>query len=161
MTAGLTPRPPCRNCGEPRKPRANQPGYKGANGWCEACYKRWLQAGRPPEGPPPPLSPSEKTTKGNNTRRAAKEPGTVNMSLAGQSWPYRAACRDMDTDLLFPVGMAVDPRVPARVRLVPGPAASAWTSLSPRGRRASGAAMTEDERAKERRRRTRRGEVAA
>ena len=111
MTAGLTPRPPCRNCSEPRKPRANQPGYKGANGWCEACYKRWLQAGRPPGGPPPPLSPSEKTTKGNNTRRAAKEPGTVNLSLAGQSWPCRAACRDMDTDLWFPVGMAVDPLV--------------------------------------------------
>ena len=30
----------------------------------------------------------------------------MNMSLAGQSWPYRAACRDMDTDLWFPVGMA-------------------------------------------------------
>ena len=95
MTAELTTPPLCRNCHEPRKPRANQPGYRGANGYCEACNNRWHAVGCPPEGPPPPLSPSEKTAKGNNTRRAAKkEPVTVKR--------FPAACAGESLDLFYP-----------------------------------------------------------
>ena len=95
MTADLTTPPLCRNCQEPRKPRANQPGYRGANGYCEACNNRWHAVGCPPEGPPPPLSPSEKTAKGNNTRRAAKkEPVTVKR--------FPAACAGESLDLFYP-----------------------------------------------------------
>ena len=39
--------PPCTECRGPRKPR------QGAHGWCSACYNRWLDAGRPVDGPPP------------------------------------------------------------------------------------------------------------
>lgn len=40
-------RPPCASCGATAGP-------KRVNGWCNACYGRWLRAGRPEEGPPPP-----------------------------------------------------------------------------------------------------------
>jgi hypothetical protein len=39
--------PSCTECGGERKPR------QGAHGWCSACYNRWLDAGRPEDGPPP------------------------------------------------------------------------------------------------------------
>ncbi|SET51438.1 hypothetical protein [Nonomuraea wenchangensis] len=29
---------------------------KAVRGWCSACYQRWKRAGRPAEGPPPPMS---------------------------------------------------------------------------------------------------------
>lgn len=38
--------PPCTQCGGARKPR------QAAHGWCQACYCRWLKAGRPDDGPP-------------------------------------------------------------------------------------------------------------
>ena len=95
MTTPTHTGPPCRSCGKPRRPRSGQPGYTGANGWCEPCYKRWLQAGRPPEGPPPPPSPSERTTKGNNTKRAeAKVPVTLRR--------FPAACAGMPLELFWP-----------------------------------------------------------
>lgn len=31
-------------------------GKHHARGWILTCYKRWLRAGKPEEGPPPPLS---------------------------------------------------------------------------------------------------------
>lgn len=40
-------RPPCTGCGGSRKKR------QGARGWCQACYCRWIKAGRPAGGPPP------------------------------------------------------------------------------------------------------------
>jgi hypothetical protein len=46
----------CRNpaC---RKPITRRPdrGYRQANGWCYGCNGRWIRAGRPDTGPPPPL----------------------------------------------------------------------------------------------------------
>jgi hypothetical protein len=39
--------PPCTECGGARKPR------QAAHGWCQACYCRWIKAGRPADGPPP------------------------------------------------------------------------------------------------------------
>jgi hypothetical protein len=38
---------PCTNCRKPRK------AHQGARGWCQACYCRWVKAGRPVDGPPP------------------------------------------------------------------------------------------------------------
>lgn len=29
-----------------------------ARGWCNPCYMRWVRAGRPDEGPPPPADPT-------------------------------------------------------------------------------------------------------
>ena len=41
----------CRCCGR----RGQHAGY----GWISGCIKRWRNAGRPPEGPPPPRDPTE------------------------------------------------------------------------------------------------------
>jgi hypothetical protein len=41
----------CRCCGKP--------GQHYGNGYRRACHTRWMAAGRPEEGPPPPLSPQE------------------------------------------------------------------------------------------------------
>ncbi|MEO3860938.1 hypothetical protein [Acrocarpospora sp. B8E8] len=35
----------CRHCGKP--------GLYGNRDWIQACYKRWINAGRPTSGPPP------------------------------------------------------------------------------------------------------------
>ena len=94
MTTGTTTPPCCHACGKPRRHRSGQPGYTGANGWCEACYKRWLQSGRPETGPPPPPSPSERTAMGNQTRRAARQPVALR--------PFPAACAGMPLDLFWP-----------------------------------------------------------
>jgi hypothetical protein len=39
--------PPCENCGG----RVSVPR---PHGWCSGCYQRWLNAGKPDSGPPPP-----------------------------------------------------------------------------------------------------------
>ena len=161
MTAELTTPPLCRNCHEPRKPRANQPGYKGANGWCEACYKRWL-AGRPPTGRTAPAAEPLREDRQGQQHETRSE-GARHREHVPRQPVVALPCRlpGHGHGPVVPGGHGGGPARPRRVRLVPVPRASAWTSLSPRGRRASGAAMTEDERAKERRRRMRRGEVAA
>jgi hypothetical protein len=34
-------------------------GKLAHHGWAVTCYHRWLKAGRPADGPPPPLSPRQ------------------------------------------------------------------------------------------------------
>ncbi len=58
MTAASPPC--CTRCGRPRAERDDSPGnYTGAHGWCLPCCRRWYNAGRPAEGPPPALSRAE------------------------------------------------------------------------------------------------------
>jgi hypothetical protein len=94
MTAELTTPPECRNCHKPRRPRANQPGYKGANGYCESCNNRWHAAGCPPEGPPPPMTAAERTARANEIKHAARQPVTLRR--------FPAACAGMPLELFWP-----------------------------------------------------------
>lgn len=59
------PRPPRPHPKPKRARRGGQPQKCGACGqvrahyahsWCEPCHRRWHNAGRPPQGPPPPLA---------------------------------------------------------------------------------------------------------
>lgn len=42
----LAPRITCRNCRRPDM-------IHRAHGWCDACFSRWVRAGKPEDGPPP------------------------------------------------------------------------------------------------------------
>lgn len=44
-------------------------GVHHAFGWIDPCYGRWIDAGRPPEGPPRPLTASEGAQRGARARR--------------------------------------------------------------------------------------------
>ncbi|MEU6674835.1 hypothetical protein [Streptomyces sp. NPDC046925] len=46
----------CAACGEKATHKAR--------GWCNACYKRWLNGGRPEGGPPPPAEARCNTSGG-------------------------------------------------------------------------------------------------
>ncbi|MBA9003759.1 hypothetical protein [Thermomonospora cellulosilytica] len=51
----------CRCCGKT--------GQHGAHGWIRSCYERWLKAGRPQEGPPPPMPLEEIRARSVQARR--------------------------------------------------------------------------------------------
>jgi uncharacterized damage-inducible protein DinB len=38
-------------------------GIRGSYGWRNSCYKRWLNARRPADGPPPPKRPNAETAR--------------------------------------------------------------------------------------------------
>lgn len=42
----------CRCCG--------RPGHHKGHGYREACWRRWSAAGRPADGPPMPVAPSDR-----------------------------------------------------------------------------------------------------
>ena len=67
----MTPGQRCADCPRPLRPRTNQRGYKGANGRCEACDRRWRKAGRPGSGPPPPMTAAERTARSTAASKAA------------------------------------------------------------------------------------------
>jgi len=74
----------CRNCGRPRRRRRNG-GWQGAFGWCHPCYRRWRDAGRPGTGPPPPMSPAERTARAAEAVREASR-----RRLADYAWSRAA-----------------------------------------------------------------------
>src|ERR1019366_2189127 len=59
-------------CGCGRTGPIHAPGL--APGLVQPCYKRWIRAGRPPGGPPPPLSMAEQNARMNAARLAALDP---------------------------------------------------------------------------------------
>jgi hypothetical protein len=52
--------------------------------WCTNCYQRWLRAGRPEEGPQPPLRPWARTLAGRLEDYAEIRAQTRNTELAAQ-----------------------------------------------------------------------------
>lgn len=156
MTTGTITPPLCRNCHKPRRPRKTQPGYRGANGWCDRCYSRWLKAGRPAEGPPPPITASEAAALSNAVQRGAREPASMSLSLAALSWYSRAGCDGMDTDLFFPAGPGTppDPLVMAACGSCPVRRDCLNFAIAT-SQKGIWAGLTEEERARERRRRNR------
>ena len=59
-------------CGCGRTGPIHAPGL--APGLVQPCYKRWIRAGRPPGGPPAPLSMAEQSARMNAARLAALDP---------------------------------------------------------------------------------------
>lgn len=57
----------CPSCGE-RKPHQ-------CKGWCNACYRRWMRAGRPEDGPPPPMPRGLVSTLIRSLDRVIREAG--------------------------------------------------------------------------------------
>ena len=83
--------------------------------------------------------------------------------LSAQSWPDRAACRGQDTERWFPVSPSVPPEpfVVAACAGCPVRPDCLDYALSVPVKEGYWGGLTEDERGLERRRRMRRGEVAA
>lgn len=66
-----TPGPTCacpQDCGKPAAP--------GRRGYSEACHSRWLRAGKPEGGPPPPLGMAERMAIARAARPVTRPPDT-------------------------------------------------------------------------------------
>lgn len=72
-TAGLPAQPvtvphrviTCPSCGQDKPHQCK--------GWCNACYRRWLRAGRPDDGPPQPMPRALVSTLCRALDRVVKE----------------------------------------------------------------------------------------
>lgn len=67
---------------------------KAVCGWCSACYQRWKRAGRPAEGPPPPMTREESRQLGIAACRAnaaAKREDYAELRSWGDSCEQAAA----------------------------------------------------------------------
>ena len=88
----------------------------------------------------------------------------MSIPLAAQSWPDRAACRDQDTELWFPVSPTAVPDPHARATCAGCPVRLDCLEFALANPKLAACGMwgglTEDERQAERRRRQRRGAAA-
>lgn len=105
-------------------------GRRAAHGWIMACYQRWLTAGRPADGPPPPQATSgahlarlrsERTAQAAARRTRARE-------LCAAGWGRDAIATEIgvseDTVRKYTAGVRADVAptpAPAEPALTPAP----------------------------------------
>lgn len=74
----------CEACGQERE--------HAGHGWCEACYLRWLRAGKPTAGPPPP----RRATSGRRVHPRVAPP-SKRCSRCGEAKPIKGFAADQRT----------------------------------------------------------------